>query len=524
MKADGSESLYQEHETMRKQQLHHPWRRWALPLIVATSCVAGILATEQPPTVIPQSHLNEMKIMNYYPAAQPGPNMWLNWDEKAIRADVDKMASLHVNVIRLCLPPKAFGYPEPSPKILSELSAVVEMAAQKGMRVHLTLFFMWHDYLDVAGSKTWAKAMLSPFARDSRIAFVELHNEIPERDAAAMSWSRTMLPYLRSVVEGSIPVTISVTGELSKSFPALIAALGSSQPDFYDVHLYNNAPIEAYSVLKAAKGVAAAHGRAILVGETGTSTLATQFGGFPSFARADASYEAYQDYYYRQAFLATAALNLPPVAPWIYSDYKPGSLVTAGKKEVPYHFGLYRADGSAKAAVATVSAFFGSGELDTSFNNGFERYHLSEGRNQPELWAGDTPAEASYEVDTTVAHSGRCSAKISNSGSSKRNPGFYVTPVAKITPGTSYTASVWVKGQQATGTTQICLNWLPHGSAVQRPVIVGESACGGSLAGTTEWKQISVTSVAPAWAASVRIYLQSGHNTGTAWFDDVVFQ
>ncbi len=134
------------------------------------------------------------------------------------------------------------------------------------------------------------------------------------------------------------------------------------------------------------------------------------------------------------------------------------------------------------------------------------------------------PSQASYEVDTAVAHSGKCSAKIWNSGSSTGNPGFYLTPVANITPGSSYTAGVWVKGRDATGTTQSCINWLPHGSAVQRPVAAGTFACGGSLSGTTSWEHISVTSVAPTWAAAVRLYLQSGHNTGAAWFDDVTFQ
>jgi hypothetical protein len=438
--------------------------------------------------------------------------------------DFDKMAAMHVNVVRLCLPVNAFGYPDPSPKMLSELSAAVDMAAQKGMRVHLTLFFMWHSYTDIAGSKTWAKAMLAPFAHDSRVAFIELHNEIPPENAAAMSWARTMLPYLRTAVGGSIPVTVSVTGDLTTSFPELISALGSSQPDFYDVHLYNNAPYEAYHQLKAAKDAATAQGRALLIGETGSPTIPSHYLGFPSFAKAQASYEAWQDYYYRLDFLATSALGLPPASPWILSDYAPGTLPGRPNEGEPYHFGLYHADGSAKAAAATVSAFFGSGELDTSFNNGFEQYDMSDGHNQPELWAGDTPSQASYEDDTTVAHSGCCSAKIWNSGSSTGNPGFYITPVANITPGSSHTASVWVKGQDATGTTQICINWLPHGRAVQRPVVAGTMSCGGSLSGTTSWKQIPVTSVAPDWTAAARIYLQSGHNTGAAWFDDVTFQ
>src|SRR5262249_11104585 len=151
------------------------------------------------------------------------------------------------------------------------------------------------------------------------------------------------------------------------------------------VHLYNNAPWEAYHQLKAAKDAATTQGRAILIGESGTATLARQFLGFPSFAKAQASYEAWQNYYYRLVFLATSSLGLPPASPWILSDYAPGAIPGRSQDGAPYHFGLYRADGSAKAAAATVSAFFGSGKLDTSFNNGFEQYDMTDGRNQPEL-------------------------------------------------------------------------------------------------------------------------------------------
>jgi hypothetical protein len=509
-----------------KRHENRAWRRLAWPAIALALCAAWARGAEIAPAKISQAQLNGFKVMNYYPAKQVGPNMWLHWDPNPIKADFDKMAAMHVNVVRLLLPPSAFGYPDPSPKMMNELREAVDMAAQKGMRVHFTLFFMWtHSYADIAGSKTWAKAVLAPFAHDSRVAFIELHNEIKPEKAAEMSWARTMLPYLRTAVEGSIPVTVSVTGDISTSLSKLISELGLSQPDFYDVHLYNYADYEPYHQLKAAKDAATAQGRALLIGETSRATLASKFAGFPSFARAQASYEAWQDYHFRLAFLASSALGLPPVAPWIFSDFAPDSLAGITNKEEPSHKGIYRADGSPKAAVATVSAFFGSGQLDTSFNNGFERYDLSEGRNQPELWAGDTPSEATYEDDTTVSHSGCCSAKISNSGASKGNPGFYITPLANIVPESSYTASVWVKGQNATGTTQICINWLPHGRALQRGGVAGTLACGGSLSGTTSsWKRISVTSVAPEGTAAGRIFLQSGHNTGAAWFDDVTFK
>jgi hypothetical protein len=464
--------------------------------------------------------------MNYYPVSAVGPKLWLQWNSNVISADFDKMAAMHVNVVRLLLAESAFGYPNPSGTMLNELSQTVDIAGQKGLRVHLTMFFLDKVtcYTDIAGSQTWAKAVLAPFAHDSRIAFIELHNEIDTTNAAAMSWARTMLPYLRTVVEGSIPVTVSVTGDISTTFPSLISQLGSSQPDFYDVHLYTYAPWEAYHQLQAAKDAATAQGRALLIGETGTSTFAGQFLGYPSFANTETGYEAWQNYYLRLNFLASSALGLPPPGPWILSDYALGSDSGDSTDGDQYHFGLYHSDGSPKASAATVSTFFGSGALDTSFNNGFEQYDMSNGYNQPELWAGDTPTQASYEDDTTVSHSGCCSAKIWNSGASTKNPGFYLSPVANIIPGSSHMASAWVKGQSATGTTQICIQWLPHGDAKQGPTDAGTMACGGSLSGTTSWKQISVTSVAPAGTASARILLQSGHNTGAAWFDDITFQ
>ena len=63
----------------------------------------------------------------------------------------------------------------------ARLEKVVDLAAHHGLRVELALFDWWHDYADVAGSRRWAAALLSPYAGDERIAFVELKNEIRPR-------------------------------------------------------------------------------------------------------------------------------------------------------------------------------------------------------------------------------------------------------------------------------------------------------------------------------------------------------
>jgi hypothetical protein len=482
--------------------------------------------------------------MSYYPAGAAEDYMWTHWNvtSAAMPNDFKTMAANHVNVVRLLLFTAAFGYPNPSPTIMNELRTAVNLAGQNGLRVQLSMFLGPTDYTDIAGSQTYAKAMLAPYAHDSRIAFIELKNEIPVNPndqngtevPAAMAWARVMVPYLQNVVEGSIPITLSVTFDISQNLGTLITNLGSSQPDFYDVHLYNDAPWASYYQLHAAQAAAIAQGRALLIGETGKSTYPGQFGGFPSFATTTAGYEAWQDYSLRMGFLASSALGLPPTAPWIFSDYVLGAIPNMPTDKSEYHFGLYHTDGSPKAAAITVSNVFGSGTLDTSFNNGFEQYGLVGGYNQPFLWTGDTPSQASYADDCTTAHSGSCAAKIWNSGASTgtqyyQQPGFYLNPVANIVPGTTYTASVWVKGLNATGTTQICLQWLQQiDSDIQGPtdhgawVCTNTSSLGTAWQGT--WKQLSVTGKAPAGTASARINLQSGHNTGAAWFDDVTFQ
>ena len=105
-----------------------------------------------------------------------------------------------------------------------------------------------------------------------------------------------------------------------------------------------------------------------------------------------------------------------------------------------------------------------------------------------------------------------------SSSSSSGNPSFFTYPVAGVDPGTTRTASVYVKGSNATGTTQICLAWFGSDFGY-----LG-NACDGSVSGTTSWSQISVSATAPAGVAFVEIFLTSADNMGTVWFDDVAFR
>jgi hypothetical protein len=501
-------------ERRRNENHARTWARLATVLVPCFFACSGQPAAGA--TNVTQAQLNAFKIVNYYPSVNNWSAMWTNWDPTTIDSDFARIASLHANVVRVIVQANAVGYPNPSATMLGELSQMIQMAASNGLKVQLTLFDLWSTYADISGSQTWANAVVSPYAGDPRIAFIELKNEIKTTDSQAMTWAQAMIPYLQTIA-GNIPVTVSVTGDMATVLSQLISALGADQPDFYDIHQYYYAPIEAYYQIRQAQQAATAQGRPLLVGETGQTTNAAGYTSFKSFPHTQTSYEAYQEYFFRMEFLATSLLGLPLPAPWCLWDFP--SCPSCGSSPSETNFGLYRADGTAKPSAATVSIVFNGASINTSFNNGFEEYDLDpvSGRNQPLLWVGDTPSSATYSVDTTVSHSGCCSAKISNSGTG--TPGFYITPVAHIDPsGGAYAAGVWVKGLNATGTTRICLAYYTNGQSSHT------QTCGGSLSGTTGWQRMSVISTPQADSALVRIYLQTFNNTGSVWFDDVTFQ
>ena len=491
------------------------------------SAQAGVVAPRvdrAASAVLTQSALNGLKVMNYYPSQYSWDRMWTEWHPAAIDADFGRIAALHANTVRVIVNVSAFEYPAPSSTMLAELEEVITLAHKHGLLTQLTLFDWWSSYSDISGSEQWAAQVLGPYVNDPRIAFVELQNEIDPGSAgqgsAATAWAQKLLPYVKGLV-GDIPVTVSVTngagGGPAAELPVLMGNLGSAQPDFYDIHQYYGAPYEDYYQIQGAQQAALAQGLALFVGETGASTQAADYTQI-SIPQTRKSYEDYQDFTYRFAFHVTSRLNLPAAAPWVLWDFKAKSLDWVKADSDQYDFGLYRVDGTAKPAAATVAAFFLDGSVSASFNNGFEE-RIAGSPELPALWQIYEPSLGHFASDTTVAHTGTASVKIWNtSSSSGGNPSFFTYPVADVDAGATRTASVYVKGLDATGTTQICVAWFGSDFSY-----LG-NACDGAVSGTTSWSQISVSATAPAGVAFVEIFLTSADNTGTVWFDDVSFK
>jgi hypothetical protein len=458
-----------------------------------------------------RTELQSLKVINYYPAGDGWTYMWTRWNPEAIDADFARIATANANGVRVIVHPSVFGFPEPDSKQLSKLAYVVETAEQHGLRVQLTLFDWWLDYARIDESRRWATAILEPYRDDPRVAFVELQNELDAANNEALSWARAMIPCVREVV-GSIPITISVSG--SHSLPGLQRLVDAQLGlDFYDLHYYGKAAL-AYHTFNRARSIVGIV--PLRIGETGYAT-------HPIAEEAPSGTdirwrEAEQDKFYRTLAVAARENELPPVAPWILSDFRPGAIPLTRSAPDPAQsaFGLLRVDGTPKPAMASIRSMFGGDAPDEHFNNGFEDATDSALPTNWKLWRAPL---AGWARDPNVHRSGRAAARISRSSSSVDGyPAFYLSPVRPIVAGDYYTATVWVRAQAATGTTRISLAWFNADG-----MFLGHDVSSELREGTTDWTQLSLIARAPLDAALVEIHLVSANNTGTVWFDDVRF-
>src|SRR3984885_10833185 len=316
-------------------------------LLIVAIAVAQPTSKDGPgrPLAARESMVQDLKEVNYYPAASAHTYMWSRFDPTEIDRDFARIRALGANTVRIFIQPLVFGFPTVRPVMAEHLSQVIRLAAKHALRFHLRLFDWWSQYTDIRGSKEWASLLLSRYRDDPRIAVVELQNEIDPQNRVAVAWVTTMLPYLSTVLPGTLR-TVSVASVQPQDFALLINELKNSPPDFWDYHYYG-LPADAHSLLSRIKALAAP--RPLFVGETGYSTEA---------APGDqAAQDQAQAAYYRAVFTAAAEVGLPVPAPWILNDFSPRAIPPGQTADDPaqYGYGLFRLNGTPKPAAAVVS-------------------------------------------------------------------------------------------------------------------------------------------------------------------------
>ncbi|MBR4674616.1 MAG: glycoside hydrolase family 9 protein [Victivallales bacterium] len=137
-------------------------------------------------------------------------------------------------------------------------------------------------------------------------------------------------------------------------------------------------------------------------------------------------------------------------------------------------------------------------------------------------------------LDKTTPRSGNYSLKLSNSKDSLGGAGSTILSV--IDPTREYTFSAYVKAENATGNTYIEVlfysQWAPMGigsnagdfiNRVPSRIDLVGAYQSPMTSGTHEWKQLSVTMQPPPSATHVCFKLHTNDNTGSVWFDDLMF-
>jgi len=275
--------------------------------------IPGSSAASQssPSADLKQWPLTNLKVVSYYPSANSWEYMWLI-----------------------------------SSTMENELEQTITMADKHGLRVWLNLFDVgFTQWSDTTGSKQWATDVLTPFQADTRVAVVEVRNEVDPAQAAQMTWAQALIPYVRAQTQG-IPVAISICGcDNAGSLTTLKNNLSNAQPDLYSFHYYastGGSPLETqwqsaayvFGRVKAAVAPIPA-----VVGETGFSTASGT--------------EDQQTLFWQTMATASRTAGLSPPGVWALNEF---STNTAEQN----HFGLYRTDGSAKPAASAVSSMFGN--------------------------------------------------------------------------------------------------------------------------------------------------------------------
>jgi hypothetical protein len=461
----------------------------------------------------------DVRSISYFPARGGWTMMWTRFDDDAIDRDLARVAWLRANTVRVIIPARTFGYPEPDAEMRARLERVVDLAARHGLLVELTLFDWWHAYEDVAGSRRWAEALLSRYAGDPRIAFVELKNELRPQDGGAGEWAAELIPYLRELT--GKPVTISVPAlDPAHDLRLLRSELAAAQPDFYSAHYYWRPELAAEHLDAATAAVAPIPLR---VGETGYST-AIPYDVVQGVPASPSAREAQQAYYLRSLALVARRLGLPAIAPWVLSDFAPDAIppddpgVHGNRRE--YRFGLYRVTGAAKPAAAALRTIFSGGHSD-AFNNGFEQAVQDErGRTLPALWRIRPARGASFARDTGIARSGGASGRIDGAGAGTGSDAAFAIapPDPAVRPRDRSTVTAFARAGPRCGEVRVALRWFSSD---------GRSLGGAQSAplrcGTRGWELLRTSGTAPPGSAYVGVYLRAIRTVGSAWFDDVSY-
>lgn len=286
--------------------------------------------------------------VNYYPAGTPWRRFWPEFDPKVIAADLDLIAGLGANSVRIFLPAADFGSTEAGQRNLQNLQTFLELSEARGLAVIPTLFDMKHSYRPAlwADDVAYLHRVLPVLSGSGAVALVDLKNE-PDLDRAAQgaglvdAWLTTMA-MMTNRIAPDLPVTIG--------WSTAEAATGLlDRVDAVSYHDYADPEGTATRLANARKN---SSGKPVLVTEIGASSYSLAF-GFPGSPQSQAS--VLRD---RLQQLETA----DGVLIWTLHDFVAPDAVAVGAspwvRRLQSQFGIYDPSGAMKPVGDVVAAAF----------------------------------------------------------------------------------------------------------------------------------------------------------------------
>ncbi|MEV6301136.1 glycosyl hydrolase [Actinoplanes sp. NPDC051861] len=483
---------------MRKFRFRAPVLAGALLLSTALQAPPAHATTTAPTKATRMAAVQTANTINYYPSNAGWTAMWTSFDPVRIDADLTRAATLGATNVRIIVFPTTFGYPVPAAAYTAKLEQFIDIAETRGLNVKLTLFDWWNGYTDVANSISWAQTLLTPYADDPRVIAVELKNEFPPSDTAAVNWVRQVIPAVRTTAP-EMPLTLSVDGVSGATgMGTLKSALTTTPLDYYDFHFYGNSERALAEIRRAQTAVTP---DLVVIGETGVSSYNVS--------------EGEQGAYLGRVLRAATEATVGSVAPWILNDFATGAIPPNSQvstQPAQYKYGLYRTDATAKFSASVVGTKWTTGTTPNSILN------LSfEAAANESPWRNYLPQAGAAVITTESPRTGTKSAKFSGTTRVGSNlPSLLTSPITPVQPGYLWRAEAYARGVAATGITEISLSWFDINGTW-----LSQNTSNRLPTGNTSWTKLVVETAAPANAAGVQLHLKSGDNTGTVYYDDV---
>jgi len=304
----------------------------------------------QPITAVPRPRLKLPRLngLNYYPAATPWRRFWPEFDADIIATDLDLVAGLGGNAVRIFLPVADFGPDPEGAANLEKLGSFLSLAEHRDIHVIPTLFDLKSGYRPAvwADDVAYLRRVLPVIAASSAVVIMDLKNE-PDLDREVQgaglveAWLTTMTLMTREIAP-DLPLTIGWSS--AAAAPDLVGLLDA-------VSYHDYAPVEG-TAERLADVRQRAEGKPVLVTEVGTSSYTFAL-GFPGSPTAQAS------------ALADRLRQLAPadgVLIWTLHDFEAPDIVAVGSspwvQRLQAKFGLYDSAGAAKPAADVVADAF----------------------------------------------------------------------------------------------------------------------------------------------------------------------